>query len=457
MRLYDFYPLEHRLVRHRYSARTGNELPRDQRDGGHRGPGFGAWHREWLRRFEMDLQSVDPSVTLPYWDLTDHQGTRDVIFQDGFMGPSGSPTDNKLASGFFRESVPKKERPSWWPNQDDGTPLQGFMVMPGLTTIETETMADHATKDNLSFFNTTTLTRNLLSFSLLPTRDDIRELMKIDTFYQRPNIDTFSQRLEGRDYHEPGHTVVGGLMASPRSSPNDPVFFLHHCGVDMIWALWQRRHDQKDLQYLPPKRGRNGESVTAIGHHLEDPMWPWDGTLATNPNKAIPPPQQPFPPADPDMKPPTFPDDAFVRQVHSQDIVKVGDVIDHHNLPNGTSYMYDVEIPFELNVSGKKLAWIEPYFGDLSLTGNIIENAGGEPGSGDLIWGLGGVSRGWLESDTGNLHLRGRLIKNETDYSNSALNDAIVLKHYNQPLGYFDRNGNFHLKGRLLNGQIAVS
>jgi tyrosinase len=26
------------------------------------------------------------------------------------------------------------------------------------------------------------------------------------------------------------------------SSPNDPVFFLHHCNVDRIWAAWQLAH-----------------------------------------------------------------------------------------------------------------------------------------------------------------------------------------------------------------------
>ena len=107
MRIYDFYPLEHRLVRRRHSARTGAALPDSQRDGGHGGPGFASWHREWLRRFELDLQSIDSSVALPYWDLTDRQGTEDVIFQDDFMGRPGSRSDGKIASGFFREAVPQ--------------------------------------------------------------------------------------------------------------------------------------------------------------------------------------------------------------------------------------------------------------------------------------------------------------------------------------------------------------
>ncbi|SOR76974.1 Tyrosinase [Streptomyces chartreusis NRRL 3882] len=35
---------------------------------GHRSPSFLPWHRRFLLEFERALQSVDPSVALPYWD-----------------------------------------------------------------------------------------------------------------------------------------------------------------------------------------------------------------------------------------------------------------------------------------------------------------------------------------------------------------------------------------------------
>ena len=320
-------------------------------------------------------------------------------------------------------------------------------------------MNEHATKSELSLFNTTSITRNIQPLSILPTRDDIRALMNIDTFFQRPAFGTFSMELEGAPYHGIGHGVVGGLMGEPRTSPNDPIFFLHHSGVDMVWALWQRQegHDQSDRQYLPPTREPNGDTVAAIGHHMEDPMWPWDGTLASNPDKAIPPPQQPFPPPDPDMKPPTFPDNAFVRSVDPGDIVRIRDVIDHHNLPNGTSYKYDVELPYEMTISGTKLAWIEPYFGDMSVTGTVVVNASGNPRASDLSWQMNGVTHGWLDSDTGNLHVRGQVIEDETDYSKNVLDRAVSLKHYNQPLAYLDQSGNFHLKGKLFTNQTTAS
>src|SRR3712207_8148040 len=39
---------------------------------GHWNIGFCAWHRQYLRAFEKELQSQVPGVTIPYWDWTDH-------------------------------------------------------------------------------------------------------------------------------------------------------------------------------------------------------------------------------------------------------------------------------------------------------------------------------------------------------------------------------------------------
>ena len=54
------------------------------------------------------------------------------------------------------------------------------------------------------------------------------------------------------------------------TSPNDPVFFLLHCNIDRLWALWQARHPN-ERPYLPAAEGMPG-------HNLNDPMSPWGGT-----------------------------------------------------------------------------------------------------------------------------------------------------------------------------------
>ncbi|NIU84662.1 MAG: tyrosinase family protein, partial [Candidatus Thorarchaeota archaeon] len=49
---------------------TPSSVSPNVRNSAHRGPVFLPWHREFLRRFELELQKIDSSVTLPYWDWT---------------------------------------------------------------------------------------------------------------------------------------------------------------------------------------------------------------------------------------------------------------------------------------------------------------------------------------------------------------------------------------------------
>ncbi|KAF8243417.1 Di-copper centre-containing protein [Wilcoxina mikolae CBS 423.85] len=42
--------------------------------------------------------------------------------------------------------------------------------------------------------------------------------------------------------HFAGHSGVGGEMANSISSPNDPLFYMHHTYLDLLWWRWQKRH-----------------------------------------------------------------------------------------------------------------------------------------------------------------------------------------------------------------------
>ena len=46
------------------------------------------------------------------------------------------------------------------------------------------------------------------------------------------------------------HMLVGGLMGSTRTAALDPVFWLHHCNVDRVWATWHQKNG--DLSYPRP-------------------------------------------------------------------------------------------------------------------------------------------------------------------------------------------------------------
>ncbi len=46
------------------------------------------------------------------------------------------------------------------------------------------------------------------------------------------------------------HMLVGGYMSSTRTAALDPVFWLHHCNVDRVWATWHQKNG--DLAYPRP-------------------------------------------------------------------------------------------------------------------------------------------------------------------------------------------------------------
>ena len=62
------------------------------------------------------------------------------------------------------------------------------------------------------------------------------------------------------------------------TSPNDPVFWLLHAGIDRLWSSWQVAVPDTaatgrltgNLAYATPGVG------TPYGHGRLDPMWPWD-------------------------------------------------------------------------------------------------------------------------------------------------------------------------------------
>ncbi|OQD86236.1 hypothetical protein PENANT_c008G08884 [Penicillium antarcticum] len=41
--------------------------------------------------------------------------------------------------------------------------------------------------------------------------------------------------------HKGVHTYIGGVMADIKSSPDDPIFFMHHMYIDRVWWLWQKK------------------------------------------------------------------------------------------------------------------------------------------------------------------------------------------------------------------------
>lgn len=235
---------------------------------GHWNIGFCAWHRQYLRSFERDLQAQVPGVTIPYWDWTDHVDAVNELFTPDFLGSLREGRPGPVPDGVLRESVPPDERPSWWPDGATGFPIHPLL------------------REGLG----AALSRGSVGVDWPPTQAGVDQLEQL--VITRPGVHPLwyfwlvleqgHPQVSGRT-HNSGHNFIGGHM-SGAFSPNDPVFWLHHSNVDRLWANWQANRlaavpgSGPEEHYPPPEEESpfDGEPAPP-GHRLDDPMWPWVG------------------------------------------------------------------------------------------------------------------------------------------------------------------------------------
>lgn len=302
--LYDkFVAWHHEVVNYQMTHSNGTM---EDMNHAHINPGFFPWHRFFVAQFERDLQSADVAlgkdgkITVPFWDWTfdknpDANGQRGSIWKDNFIGPNGSKNvgdNHAVLSGPFKKGdwvINVLPSASWDGTQDLSTYLRrDFGTEPGSGSLPEKSDVDNALK--LKFYDT-------------PPWDETPEL-------------SFRNIIEGwkggggnPDIHNLVHVWVAGAgqgSMAPMTSPNDPVFFLHHCNIDRIWSLWQSKHRNQTYpgaQYPTSRNparpvqpagtvhtgGASSTSVTGVGTHfltetaVGDKLWIADVSPGSDP------------------------------------------------------------------------------------------------------------------------------------------------------------------------------
>lgn len=249
------------IERHHHSMMTptpwGAEVPNeDTRNVAHRGPAFLPWHRYFCRELELALQEKNPNVTLPYWDwAADESNLAGAALWNTnpaeriYIGGDGTGLNGEVTTGPFA---------GWTALIENGS--GGFTPRPGGILRE----LGGATFGNPDF----------------PTQAQVDDAVQNMTVYdtspwRTSSTGSFRNRLEGWistlsgesqvHLHNRVHVWVGGDMG-PGTSPNDPVFFLHHGNVDRLWALWQ--YDHPASGYLPASGGPVGHNLNDVMQHL---------------------------------------------------------------------------------------------------------------------------------------------------------------------------------------------
>ena len=196
---------------HRLGSEAGDEA--------HSQPAFLTWHRFFLLQVERELQAIDPSVALHYWNW---DAASPNLFAEDFIGRSGS--------------VPDVEKP--WIAEPDFSltnPLLGWPTNLPFSGGELRRNVDDHTLDPGS--------------SMKPLDDPIDPSLVAFPNYG-PNggsvlESSFSSHVERRAHNQAhGWPCASGHLLAPTRSATDPLFYFLHCQIDMEWAYWQQRYDR---------------------------------------------------------------------------------------------------------------------------------------------------------------------------------------------------------------------
>ena len=265
----------------------------------HMGPAFFPWHRQFLLVLEEQLRLIEPTVTIPYWDWTTDNTPDAAVWGADLLGGDGDPAaDYAVTTGPFRKG-------EWTINVFDYSDRQRtpFIVRqfgaghlaPTLPTAEQLEAALAIPTYDVAPWNTMLPPGVSFRNEFEGWQDCVAETCDLEDGHNP--VCTGPHNLHngvhlwvageyklahegGRDLNPDG-SPASGLTGTPaavaedepnlfgtfaaNSSPNDPVFFLHHANIDRLWNVWMSRHGQS---YLPDSGG-------PIGHNLHDHMWPF--------------------------------------------------------------------------------------------------------------------------------------------------------------------------------------
>ncbi|KAI9290999.1 Di-copper centre-containing protein, partial [Neoconidiobolus thromboides FSU 785] len=164
----------------------------------HNTPLFLIWHRYFLYFMEKELQKIDPSVVIPYWDWTENneRAHEDMVFSDSYFG-GRSGSDRCVIDGQFKD-------------------FKGYYRANGNNQ-------EHCLQRKVNF------TLSSTSRYVLNTN-----------YFSLTTIDKFCNDLEYVP-HGTVHSAIGGEFGT-HASPNDPIFWSHHAFIDKLFYVWQKRN-----------------------------------------------------------------------------------------------------------------------------------------------------------------------------------------------------------------------
>jgi tyrosinase len=167
---------------------------------------FLPWHRAYLLALENILSDAigDPAFGLPYWNWT----------IDRIMPPAVADATVGSAANSLHNATRVMQ-----PNQTLTQRLIPF-------GIDAEAVFGQTNLDAIL---------NARPFQPFGSFKPVGQDSIDPTQWQRASG---SKATLEQEPHDTAHGAVGGDMGGVPTSPRDPIFYLHHCNLDRIWAKW---------------------------------------------------------------------------------------------------------------------------------------------------------------------------------------------------------------------------
>ncbi|MEG5048817.1 tyrosinase family protein [Microcoleus sp. B4-C1] len=264
---------------------------------------FPTWHRVYLLKLEEALQSIPgcEEVMLPYWDETSDESLKNGIpwaltkkdfVLDGktIPNPLRSFVFNKNITDFINGDNPNYSKPKGY--ETVRYPLSGLV---GSEDDRKKTEAHNAKFPDYDK-NVESLNQNIVNWLtsyivVKGKRIETNVKKKYTDCLDAPNYTVFSNTTSAQQWnadldssmmpivslespHNSIHLAVGGFDVpdydrSPIEGANgdmgendtaglDPIFYFHHCFVDRVFWLWQKKHGFTDyLEVIAEYPGTN--------------------------------------------------------------------------------------------------------------------------------------------------------------------------------------------------------
>lgn len=250
---------------------------------------FPTWHRVYLFRLEEALRSIDgcSDVTLPFWDETSPNSLANGIpwaLTQENVELDGQTIPNPLRSFVLNANIVDHLSP--FPDADYSKPKGYETVRYPLSGLvgpgdKAKTEAHNALYPNYDT-NVKLLNANVVAWltsSIIVNGQTIPTNVKAkyETCLKAPNYTVFSNTTSASAWndnaslrvtplespHNSIHLSIGGFdipgqgSASPIPDANgdmgendtaglDPIFYFHHCFIDRVFWLWQKKHGATD-------------------------------------------------------------------------------------------------------------------------------------------------------------------------------------------------------------------